>query len=130
VKGKFRLIVGVIESVVGFVMWIAAQMTIAANSSYTWRKPYTDFETQTILIRTIGIVLLIWGLIDLALLFYRTRYLNKHVKPADKLTDKGGVVKCAACGLTLAANVTACPRCGAVRPNAPIQTKTESEEAK
>lgn len=105
-------ILGSVELVVGFILFVFAQIEIYGNSRYTWERPYTEYEAQVIITRWIGIVLLIWGIATIILKLIQTVYVNNHTQDINPLTQNGGAIRCANCGLSLAANVKICPRCG------------------
>lgn len=111
-KGKFVWILGIFEIIIGFVLFFSAQMEISNNSWYTWCKPYSSHEMQVIMMKWIGIILLISGVVWICLKLYQTRYTNIHTQDITQMTKKGGVIKCSNCGLTLSADVENCPRCG------------------
>lgn len=113
-KGKLLWILGGIEIWLGFSLLVAAQITIYDNPHYTWRRPYTSFESETILLKWIGIALLIFGIIDIALKIVQTRYKNNHIQ---EMSDSGGHAYskvCPGCGLSVSSDLTKCPRCGTV----------------
>ena len=111
-KGKIGWIIGTLETIVGFVFFLNARIEISSNSWYTWRQPYSSYEAQVLMVEYIGIILLVCGIVDLAFKVYHTRYTNKHIQEIDQVVKNGGIIKCSNCGLTLAANVENCPRCG------------------
>lgn len=105
-------VISLFELVVGLVLFVMAQSEISTNSWYTWRQPYTSYEAQVIMMKWIGIILLISGIIWIALLLFRVIYTNKHTQDITVLTQKGGSLQCVNCGLAVAANLSICPRCG------------------
>lgn len=111
-KKKIGWIIGFAESIVGFALFIAAQSEISANSWYTWRPPYTSYEAEVIMMKWIGLALLISGVVWIGLKFYQIKFINKHTEDINQVTEKGGAIKCAGCGLEVAASVKTCPRCG------------------
>ena len=111
-KGKIGWVVGTIETIVGFVFFIIAQIEISGNSRYTWTKPYTSYETQVLMVKWIGVLLLIYGIINLGLKVYQERYTEKHTQEMSSVVKRGGKSKCLNCGLALTADVECCPRCG------------------
>lgn len=111
-KEKMGWIVGLIEVFAGFAFFVVAQTEISSNSRYTWRRPYTDYEQQVIMTKWIGLILLIVGITGLGIRVYKTMYTNKHTQEINEITKLGGTVNCQKCGLTVAQNVSVCPRCG------------------
>lgn len=111
-KGKFGWIFGALDTVVGFILLVAAQMEISSNPWYTWRKPYTSYEAQVLMVKWVGILLIVCGLIWLGLKVYQTRYTSNHIQEINPITKTGGAIQCPNCGLTLSAGVGQCPRCG------------------
>lgn len=99
-------------TMIGFVVFIVSQTEISNNTSYTWRPPYTTYETQVVITKWVGILILISGICWFALLLFQAMYTNKHTQDITELTSKGGAVKCQSCGLSIAANISVCPRCG------------------
>lgn len=87
----------------GIIIASSAQYQIS-NDPWSWLETNETYEMQ----RIIGIVFIIIG----ALGTIKTIYTNRHVKDVNVLTKKGGTMNCPNCNLTLAANVTVCPRCG------------------
>lgn len=111
-KGKFVWILGTIETIIGFALFWSAQMEISSNARYTWRRPYTSYEAQVIMIKWIGIILLASGIIWLCLKMFQLKYTNTHTQEITPVIEKGGIITCPNCGLTLSADVENCPRCG------------------
>lgn len=111
-KGKFVWILGTLETIIGFGLFFAAQMEISSNSRYTWRKPYTSYEAQVIMMKWLGIILLVSGIIWLCLKVLQIKYTNTHTQEITPVIERGGVIKCSNCGLTLSADVENCPKCG------------------
>lgn len=111
-KKKVGWIIGTIETIIGFVCFLVAQMEISSNSRYTWRKPYTSYEAQVLMTKWIGIAFLVSGIIWLGLKVYQVRYTEKHVQEMNPVVKKGGIAKCLNCGLALTADAESCPRCG------------------
>ena len=102
-------ICGGISSIIGFVLYISAQIVISSNTRYTWRPPYTEFEAQHIAIKTIGIILLIAGLIDLSMLLISKFYVSKTQK--DPTSNEVTTIRCPVCGLSVQKTTTTCPNC-------------------
>lgn len=113
-KGKFVWLLSVLEIVIGFVLFLPAQIEISSNSWYSWRSPYTPYEVRIIMAKWIGILFLISGIIWLCLKIYQFKYTDSHIQEITPAKGKGGTVKCPNCGLSLSSNVESCPRCGNV----------------
>ena len=111
-KGKFGWIIGTIETIIGFIFFIISQVEVSSNSGYTWSKPYSTYEAQVIMLKWIGIILFISGIFWFILNLCQSSYTNKHTQEVNKITKKGGVLKCSNCGLTFTASTKQCPRCG------------------
>lgn len=110
-KNKLGWIIGIFECIIGFLMFIIAQAEIVTNTDYTWSRPYTQFEAQIILIKWLGIILILSGIIWMALKIYQIVYADKYIKDVTPLMREGGTVKCSNCGLVISANMKVCPRC-------------------
>ena len=123
-KGKFVWILSALEIVIGLVLFLSAQVEISSNPWYSWRRPYTPYEAQIILVKWIGIFLVISGIVWLCLKIYQLRYTDAHTQEISPTEGKGGIVKCSNCGLTLSSAAESCPRCG----NAMINTNTNIAE--
>lgn len=106
---KFKLILGGISTFIGFVMFLYGQTTIATNSRYTWTKPFTEFEAQTLIVKNIGICLLVCGILDLLLVAFSAYYTSKTTKDSNDI----GVIakKCPSCGLSVHHLTKICPKC-------------------
>lgn len=91
------------------------------DSSYSWRRPYSDYEQQVITTKWIGLVLLIGGGIWLGIRIYQYVYVNKHTQDLNEIAKLGGIAKCQTCGLTVTQNLTFCPRCGSAIPKRPAE---------
>ena len=120
-KGKIWWIVNIMETFIGFILFITAQMEISGDSSYSWRRPYSDYEQQVITTKWIGLVLLIGGGIWLGIRIYQYVYVNKHTQDLNEIAKLGGIAKCQTCGLTVTQNLTFCPRCGSAIPKRPAE---------
>ena len=117
-KGKFIWIIGILETIIGFVLFVSAQVEISVNSAYSWRQPYTTYEAKIVMMKWIGIALLFSGIIWIGLKLYQKRYTSKHIQEVNQVIKRGGANKCPNCGLSLSADVKNCPRCGnAVKSN-------------
>ena len=111
-KGKISWIISFIFLIVGFIFYFPAKLEIMTNSHYTWNKPYTKYESEVIMTKWIGIMLLVWGIIIIVLKILQLRYTNKHVKDINQEINRGGVILCSNCGLSISADTRRCPGCG------------------
>lgn len=122
-KNKLYIIktfIAVIMLISGFIMWIIATMEMEANTRYTWTKPYTSYEAQVIMVKWVGILFLVYGLLDIGLSLFKIAYTNRHSQESSALTARGGATKCLQCGLAITGNVRRCPRCGNSTSNADL----------
>ncbi len=106
---KLYGILGAVSSIIGFVLTISSQIIIESNTRYTWTRPYTQFEAQTLSVKWIGIALLISGLIDIALIVISKMYTDKNIKDTNiqMFTD----ITCPHCGLRVSKTTNVCPKC-------------------
>jgi ribosomal protein L32 len=107
-KKKILVGIGVVEVIAGTVMTSAAKTAMSDHSYYTWRSPYTSYEKMVIMTKWIGLLLLVFAVMN----FVACIYANKHIKDVDDLSPKGGMIKCSGCGLQISAKTEVCPRCG------------------
>ncbi len=106
---KFLTITGSISSIVGFVLFLTAQIIISSETRYTWRKPYTAFEAQTLTLKWVGIILLICGILDIILIIVSKYYENKNSQDIDVTNNSS--VQCPNCGLLVNKETKICPKC-------------------
>lgn len=106
---KFYGIMGAVCSIIGFVMTISAQMIISTNTYYTWSRPYTQFELETLSVKWIGVLLLISGIIDIAMIVISKIYTDKNVQ--DSTTQEFTTAVCPNCGLRVSKTTEVCPKC-------------------
>lgn len=106
---KAYAIIGTICSVIGFILFLSAQMIIWESTGYTWSKPYTQFEAQTLLVKWIGLLLLICGIIDLVMFTISKYYTNKNVQ--DVNMQQLTTTTCPNCGLPVNNSAKVCPKC-------------------
>lgn len=111
-KQKVYTLSFLIETVVGFLMFIVAQAEISSNGGYTWSPPYTSHEASVITMKWIGILVLLTGLVGIGLMLFRNYYLNRHVTDTKPISQSGSKVRCPECGLMVLSGVKKCPRCG------------------
>jgi hypothetical protein len=106
---KFKVIVGSIFSFVGFVCFVTAQSVISGNHRYSWRPPYTTYEAQILMAKWIGLILLLCGILDLAMVVFSHIYTQKTVQ--DPTSNQVTMLKCPSCGLSVKNTTEVCPRC-------------------
>lgn len=106
---KFYGIMGAISGIIGFVMFLSAQMVISTNSRYSWSKPYTSFEIETLSIKWIGLFLLISGILDIALIVISKYYGEKNIQ--DVNIQQLTTTVCPNCNIPVNNNTTVCPKC-------------------
>lgn len=124
-KGKILWILGTVQAVIGFALFLTAQLEISGNPWYTWHRPYSSYEAQIIMMKWIGIILLISGISILGLKLYQLRYTSTHTQEITPVTKRGGSITCPGCGLTLSANIATCPRCGKAVQAVPSKSNAE-----
>ena len=122
-------IIGSLELLIGFVMFVSAQIEISTNHHYTFRKPYTEYEMQVVLLKWLGIIFLISGIIWILLKLYQANYLSKHMQEIPHFNQSNSISSCPKCGLTITGNVSTCPRCGTAIHTAPVSVVTPSPMA-
>lgn len=124
------LIISILVLIIGIIMFGAARSEISSNYWYTWRPPYTSYEAEVLLIKGIGLALIIIGIALGILLGVSIVYTNKHIQDIDPLTQKGGTIRytnCTNCGLTVAADISVCPRCNStIKSNSSYNIKSNS----
>lgn len=108
---KFKMVSAIISLIIGFAFYMAAKVTISSSSHYTFTKPYTKFEIETLTYKWIGIFLLVFGIIDLVLLVIAKRREATFEDPNNLNTT---TVKCPNCGLTISATTRVCPKCNKI----------------
>ena len=106
---KFYAIIGTISGIVGFIMTLSAQIAIWSNTRYTWTRPYTSFEVQTLLVKWIGLMLLISGIVDITLIVVSKIYTAKNVQ--DVNVQEYATIVCKHCGLRVNKETSVCPKC-------------------
>ncbi len=106
---KLTGIIGVLMTFIGFITFLTAQMTISEDNYYTWTKPYTPFEARYITMKTIGIILLIIGILDLILYIASHIYTSKTEVDANSIKITSNV--CPSCGLQVSKGTKICPKC-------------------
>lgn len=121
---KILFFISLVMLIAGFIMWVTAQMEISSNARYTWQKPYSTYEAQIILIKWIGILFFICGLLDVGAALFKIIYTNKHTHEVSGIDRQGGVTQCLKCGLAITGNVRRCPRCGTISNRAEASAAT------
>ena len=106
---KLYGIIGTICSIIGLILTLAAQTVIWSNTRYTWSRPYTQFEAETLSVKWIGIVLLISGIIDILLIVISKIYADKNIK--DATIQEFADIICPNCGLRVSKTTNVCPKC-------------------
>lgn len=111
---KFKMVSAIISLIIGFAFYMAAKVTISTNSRYTFTKPYTKFEIETLTYKWIGIFLLVFGIIDIVLLVIAKRREATFEDPNNLGKRPTNTVKCPNCGLTISATTRVCPKCNKI----------------
>ena len=113
--GPIWSILGVIELIAGFCMYLYTKWEMATNTWYSWKTPYTEYEAKIMIIQLIGIVLLVFGFGNLisaaALKINRTVFADRHIRDVD-FSMTGALQRCPRCGVTFLAGTEFCPNCG------------------
>ena len=111
-KKTIGWIIYVIDLIVGFSLFIAAQLEISTNSRYTFHKPLTKYELQVISFKWVGILLIVCGIFELVVKLIQKNYTNKHMQESVIGTvNKIGNI-CPECALPITVDTIKCPRCG------------------
>lgn len=99
--GPIWSILGVIELIAGFCMYLYTKWEMATNTWYSWKTPYTEYEAKIMIIQLIGIVLLVFGFGNLisaaALKINRTVFADRHIRDVD-FSMTGALQRCPRCG--------------------------------
>lgn len=106
---KVICVIGIICVVVGFVMLLSANLEIASNSRYTWDKPYTSYEAQILMVKNLGILLLISGVIDVILTIISTAYTSRTIQ--DSKGTPSEFIVCPQCHCKTLKGIELCPNC-------------------
>ena len=77
-KKTIGWIICVIDLIVGFSLFIAAQLEISTNSRYTFHKPLTKYELQVISFKWVGILLIVCGIFELVVKLIQKNYGHKY----------------------------------------------------
>lgn len=102
--------VGIICVILGFALFVSANIEIATNSRYTWTRPYTSYEMEVLIAKYVGIGLLISGIIDLILTAISTVYTTKTIQ--DKNANPETFLVCPVCHCKTMKGAAFCPSCG------------------
>lgn len=103
---------GIIELVLGLILYINQKVEISNNWLYSWTPPYTDYEAKVIFLKWVGILLFLAGLLDFGIMIFRQIHMNNHLQDTSEIMQKRGVTICPGCGIMVATNAGVCPRCG------------------
>lgn len=110
-KKTTKIIIGIIEGIVGMIVFALAQLEIWTNSRYTFTRPFTDYEINIIILKWVGILLILSAVCTFIMSIWQNYYSNKHIKDIPSTAAGGGSKICPACGLTVSADISTCPRC-------------------
>lgn len=87
-KNKVITIWSSIEIVAGFIMYLYSKMIIDTNDRYTWTQPFTYYEERIMIIKYVGIVLIVFGIIMIGYVFMNNmQKLTKNEKD-DEIEEK------------------------------------------
>lgn len=112
---KFLVVSGTVTLFIGFVLFLSAYVVILSHTRYTWSAPYTSFERDVLSLRTLGVVLMIWGTIVEILYVSSRRYEDKNIQDVTKITSSSRV--CPKCGINVDKSLAVCPNCHAKMSN-------------
>lgn len=108
---KLKTILGSIGIIIGFALFLAAQFVISTNTRYTFERPLTQYEVQILSLKWFGILFMVFGVIDIILVFLAKKTESKMQNP-NNLTFSSG--KCPNCGLLVSNGTKICPKCKTV----------------
>ncbi len=108
---KIKTILGSIGIIVGFALFFAAQMDISTNTRYTFTRPFTQYEVQILSLKWLGILFMVFGVLDIILVVLAKRKEGEMQDP-NNLTFSSG--KCPNCGLLVSDGTRICPKCKTV----------------
>lgn len=101
---KFMGIIGGIIMFAGLIMFVFAQTMISSNP-----YPWMGTDPQWAALRVIGIVALLWGLVDVIIYFVSLAYTSKT--EVDINNTALTTTACPFCGLQVSKDTTVCPKC-------------------
>lgn len=104
---KATLIFGCISSFLGLVMVFIARIEMASNSRYTWTRPYSSYEAGFVLLQMIGILFLVWGVVDVLTYLFSVKYTSNKIQDVNTIS----IIKCPKCGISLDSKTKICPKC-------------------
>jgi len=102
-----KLVLGSISCIAGLILFFMAEMEKSSSWGYTWRPPYSSYESQVLMCRWIGIALLVCGAIDLILCMISAKYTSDKIQDVNQVY----ITKCPSCGIRLDSEVKICPKC-------------------
>lgn len=102
---KVSIILATISLVAGVVAFGVGQIGMSANAAYWWTETYTQMK----LVKNIGLILILCGIVDAASLFISAKRSQKIVQ--DVKTQQFTTKNCTNCGLTVSKTVKICPKC-------------------
>lgn len=87
-KNKVITIWSFIEIVAGFIMYLYSKMIIDTNDRYTWTQPFTYYEERIMMIKYVGIVLIVFGIIMIGYVFMNNMQNLKKNEKDDEIEEK------------------------------------------
>jgi hypothetical protein len=109
-KDKKMLVIRIVELIIGFILFNSAQNEISNSFGYTWRSSYTEYDSQVIATKWLGIILMVAAVINIGLKVYQEKYGKDPIHMSDNIGLTNSV-KCTQCGLILTKDTKICPRC-------------------
>lgn len=106
-NSRLKILSGSIVSVVGVAVLVGAKI---AESEIPWYKQVDNFDTIVSVLSLIGIMLIIWGMIDIVGGLISSAYSNKTIESVD--TQQIQTITCPGCSLRLNKSTKVCPKCG------------------
>lgn len=110
-------LLGMIMIIVGGIGLFGSIYKINNSYGYTWRAPFSDFETMMMALVIISFIIAIVGI--LLVIFANVKSKNEaKLRNIENIqgVDKNGNVqikgKCPKCNLNISDDCTHCPRCG------------------
>ncbi len=108
---KFKTILGSIGIIIGFALFLSAQMVISTSTRYTFERPLTQYEIQILSLKWFGILFIIFGVLDIILVILAKKKEAEMQDPNDLTLNSG---KCPNCGLLVSDGTKICPKCKTV----------------
>lgn len=106
-NSRLKMLSGSIVSIVGVAVLVGAKI---AESEIPWYQRVDDFDTIVSVLSLVGIMLIIWGAIDIIGGLISSAYSNKTIESIE--TQQVQTIICPGCGLRLNKSTKACPKCG------------------